>query len=150
MSSFLPTIILRHRKENLKKCSLRGLESEKDLLFYTYPSNMPASLEGYVTLYLDDFPTPVLSKEDANYGLFFLDSTWNYETSMHKQVKNRYPLIYRSLPANFVTAYPRKQTDCPDPEKGLASIEALYVAHFILKRPLEGLLDNYHWKDAFF
>lgn len=149
MSSFLPTIILRHRKENLKKCSLRGLETEKDLLFYTYPSNMPPSLDGYVTLYLNDAPTPVLSKKDAHYGLFFLDSTWNYETSMHKQTKQRYPLIYRSLPSNFVTAYPRKQTDCPDPEKGLATVEALYIAYKILGRDASHLLSHYYWKDEF-
>ncbi|MEI8300753.1 MAG: hypothetical protein WCG10_03975, partial [Chlamydiota bacterium] len=120
-----------------------------DLLFYTYPSHMPASLEGYVILYLDDFPTPVLSKADVNYGLFFLDSTWNYETSMHKQVKNRYPLIYRSLPANFVTAYPRKQTDCPDPDRGLATVEAMYIAYRILQRDASHLLKHYYWKNEF-
>ena len=52
MAPFLPTIILRHRKENLKKCSLRGLETHKDLKFYTYPQHMPENLTGYVMLHL--------------------------------------------------------------------------------------------------
>ena len=55
----------------------------------------------------------------------------------------------RSLPGHFVTAYPRKQEDCPDPERGLASVEALYIAHQILGHDTEGLLEHYHWKEKF-
>jgi hypothetical protein len=36
-----------------------------------------------------------------------------------------------------------------DPDNGLASIEALYLAYHILGRPTAGLLDHYHWADAF-
>jgi pre-rRNA-processing protein TSR3 len=31
----------------------------------------------------------------------------------------------------------------------LASIEAIYIAYWILGRDVTGLLDNYHWKDLF-
>jgi pre-rRNA-processing protein TSR3 len=55
----------------------------------------------------------------------------------------------RSLPDMFVTAYPRRQCDCPDQLRGLASVEALYVAYFITGRNTDGLLDNYHWKELF-
>ena len=78
MVEFLPTIILRHRKENLKKCSLRGLEKRDDMKFYTYPQQMDFSLDGYVMLYLDE-NAPELSINDLSKGLFFLDSTWSYE-----------------------------------------------------------------------
>ena len=81
MSSFLPTIILRHRKENLKKCSLRGLEHHPDFLFYTYPIHSLPLLNNYVTLYLTPDTTQELCKEDAQYGLFLLDSTWHYEAT---------------------------------------------------------------------
>jgi pre-rRNA-processing protein TSR3 len=57
--------------------------------------------------------------------------------------------IYRSLPSHYKTAYPRRQLDCPDPERGLASIEALYAAYSILGRSTDGLLDRYHWKEEF-
>ena len=40
MLSFPPTVILRHRKENLKKCSLRGLEERPDIHFFTYPKDI--------------------------------------------------------------------------------------------------------------
>jgi pre-rRNA-processing protein TSR3 len=36
-----------------------------------------------------------------------------------------------------------------DPDNGLASVEALYLAHHILGRPVEGLLDHYHWAAEF-
>jgi pre-rRNA-processing protein TSR3 len=149
MSSFLPTTILRHRKENLKKCSLRGLEERKDLLFYTYPLTMPSSLNGYVMLHLDQENTQELSMNDKDCGLFLLDSTWNYEMKMHDTIKKNHSLIYRSLPKNFVTAYPRKQTACLEPERGLATVEALYIAYIILQRDTDNLLKYYHWHEAF-
>lgn len=149
MSSFLPTIILRHRKENLKKCSLRGLEHHPDLLFYTYPTHSLPSLNNYVTLYLTPDTTQELCKEDAQHGLFLLDSTWHYEATMHQAVKKEHPLIYRSLPHGFRTAYPRKQTECIEPDRGLSTLEALYIAYTILGRDTSHLLDHYHWKELF-
>ena len=55
----------------------------------------------------------------------------------------------RCIPGGFRTAYPRRQNDCPNPEEGLASIEALYIAYILMGRDPTGLLDNYHWKDLF-
>ena len=148
MLHFPPTIILRHKRENLKKCSLRGLEQRKDMVFLTYPSclmtGLIPDLTGYCVLTLD---APVLSLEDAHLGLFLIDGTWRYAEKMAKSVQG--PYICRSLPSHFRTAYPRRQLDCPDPERGLASVEALYLAYSILGRNTEGLLDNYHWKEQF-
>ena len=47
------------------------------------------------------------------------------------------------------TAYPRVSKQGTDPDNGLASIEALYVAYYLLRRPTEGLLDHYHWAAQF-
>ena len=146
MQSFPPTIVLRHRRENLKKCSLRGLEDRTDFLFYTYPSCLLPGLDGYIKLSLD---APPLSREDASCGLFILDSTWRYAETMGRFVDGHALLSSRSLPAKFRTAYPRRQEDCSDPERGLASIEAIYIAYALLGRDTTGLLDNYHWKDDF-
>jgi pre-rRNA-processing protein TSR3 len=143
MMKKLPTIVLRHRKENLKKCSLRGLESRKDFIFLTYPTDPLPPMEGYCVLSMDG---PPLTKEDANLGLLLIDGTWRYAGVMGKQIPS---LPTRSLPKLFRTAYPRYQTECPEPEWGLASIEALYAAYFITSRDTKGLLDNYYWKDEF-
>lgn len=146
MFSFPPTIILRHRRENLKKCTLRGLETREDMLFFTYPKDTLPDLSSYVLLTLDG---PVLSEEDADKGIFLIDGTWRYASLMFNQLPKPHLFCYRSLPSHYQTAYPRRQLDCPDPERGLASIEALFMAYKALGRDLEGLLDNYHWKEAF-
>jgi pre-rRNA-processing protein TSR3 len=36
-----------------------------------------------------------------------------------------------------------------DPDNGLASVEALFIAHHVLGRPTEGLLDQYRWREQF-
>lgn len=141
MNIFPPTIILRHRRENLKKCSLRGLESRADMIFYSYPlkQQLP-DLTGYVVLALN---APPLTLEDADKGIFLIDGTWRYAEKMLSTLKS--PLEVRSLPASAQTAYPRKQEDA----RGLASCEALYLAYQILGRDPSGLLDHYHWKEEF-
>lgn len=141
-----PTVVLRHRRENLKKCSLRGLEGREDFIFYTYPKERIPTLSGYVMLALD---APLLSAADGDCGIFLLDATWRYADVMGNHVEGIEALTARSLPSHYRTAYPRRQDDCPDPSKGLASVEAIYIAYRILGRSTEGLLDNYHWRDSF-
>lgn len=142
----LPTIILRHRRENLRKCSLRGLESHPLLHFYTYPKDPLPPLSSYILLSID---APVLSKEDAEYGLFLIDGTWRHSETMFRSLSKPHLFRARSLPPGIRTAYPRRQEDCIDPSRGLATVEALFVACCILQRPTEGLLEHYHWKDSF-
>jgi pre-rRNA-processing protein TSR3 len=144
MTYFPPTIILRHKRENLKKCSLRGLETREDMVFLTYPKSFLPDLKGYCVLTLD---APPLTKDDAHLGLFLIDGTWRYAEKMERSLPS--PFICRSLPTHFRTAYPRRQLDCPEPERGLASVEALYLAYSILGRSTEGILDHYHWKELF-
>ncbi len=147
MQSFLPTIILRHRRENLKKCSLRGLEGEPGFQFFSYPDPvLPNDLSGYFLLSMEGKP---LSQEDALGGLFILDGTWRYAEKMFDNVSILKTLETRSLPSEFRTAYPRKQEDCAEPERGLASIEAIFVAYQMMGRDVTGLLDLYHWKRQF-
>lgn len=140
----LPTIIWRHRKENLKKCSLRGLEKRADMLFVTYPTPLSFDPDSYILLSMEG---PPLSLKDREKGLLLIDGTWKYASIMENQLPK---IEKRSIPQGFITAYPRKQTACPDPEIGLASIEALYIAYHLLGYPFEGLLDNYYWKEDFF
>lgn len=145
MQAFPPTVVFRHRKENLKKCSLRGLEEREDFRFYTYPLQGRPKLPGYVLL---DMNAKELTKADSHRGLFVLDATWRYAEKM-MQVDSFDEMERRSLPGIFRTAYRRRQEDCSDPERGLASIEALYVAYRILGRDALSLLDHYYWREEF-
>lgn len=146
MQSFLPTYILRHRRENLKKCSLRGLESRSDFRFLSYPDSQLPDLSSYILLTLD---APPLQRSDQTFGIFLLDATWRYAEKMLGFVNARATMEKRSIPKGFVTAYPRRQDDCPDPNEGLASVEALYIAYVILGKDPDGLLDLYYWKELF-
>jgi len=139
-----PTVILRHRRENLKKCSLRGLEGKSGFIFYTYPVDPLPDLTDYLLLKVG---APPLTEEDKDRGLFLIDGTWRLAQIMEKQLPQK--LEARSLPPGYKTAYPRKQTHCPDPESGLSSLEAIYVAHRILGRAADQLLDSYYWSELF-
>lgn len=144
--NYPPTIIYRHRRENLKKCSLRGLEAREDINFYTYPAHSLPDLSSYLLLTLD---APLLQKTDDPLGIFLIDGTWKHAQSMYNQLSKPHRFLTRSLPQELQTAYPRRQEDCADPSRGLASVEALFAAYVILGRNPDGLLDNYYWKDAF-
>jgi pre-rRNA-processing protein TSR3 len=146
MQSFPPTFILRHQRENLKKCSLRGLEKRADCRFFTYPTSVLPDTAGYLLLAVE---APPLLPSDSGQGLFLLDATWRYAAKMLQFVESKVAIERRSIPKGFRTAYPRCQNDCPNPDEGLASVEALYVAYLVLGRNPEGLLDGYYWKDQF-
>lgn len=146
MQSFDPTFVWRHRKENLKKCSLRGLESRPDFRFFTFPSDPLPDLSNYIALALD---APPLEPSDHAHGLLIIDATWRYAQKMVERLEPIKNLTWRSIPGHYRTAYPRRQTDCTDPDRGLASLEAIYIAYHILGRDTAGLLDTYHWKEQF-
>ncbi|MSR31913.1 MAG: hypothetical protein EXR99_10450 [Gemmataceae bacterium] len=140
--SFPPAIIVRHRKENPKKCSVIPLKGRPGIEFLNYPLQDKFSREGYIRLAADG---PHLSTADVHLGILLLDGSWRWAGAMEKDFSHVPP---RSL-SGFQTAYPRVSKLGTDPDNGLASIEALYIALRTLSRPLEGILDNYRWKAEF-
>jgi pre-rRNA-processing protein TSR3 len=143
MSSTYPiTLIVRHPRENPRKCSVLPLKGRPDLLFLAYPMQQRPALEGYVRLAAEG---PPLSAEDADRGLLLLDGSWRWAGEMTQAFRDVPP---RSL-QDYRTAYPRVSKQGTDPENGLASVEALYLAYHLLGRPTAGLLDHYRWKEEF-
>ena len=139
---YLPTIIVRHPKENPKKCSVMPLKERGDVIFFNYPARKLPPLEGYIRLAAEG---PELSAADARCGVLLLDGSWRWAEAMEKAFANVPP---RAL-HGWKTAYPRVSKLGTDPGNGLASIEALYLAHHILGRPTAGLLDAYRWGQEF-
>jgi len=137
-----PTIIVRHKKENPRKCSVMPLKGRDGFTFFSYPLQDLPDLTGYIRLAAEG---PPLSAQDAAYGLLLLDGSWRAADGMTRTFAHVEP---RSL-AGYVTAYPRVSKLGTDPANGLASIEALYIALRILGRPTANLLDHYHWRDEF-
>jgi pre-rRNA-processing protein TSR3 len=141
-SAFPPTVIVRHSHENPKKCSVLPLRGRADIRFLTYPLKERPPLEGYIRLAADG---PELSPADAASGLLLLDGSWRWAAVMNRDFLDVPP---RSL-HGYRTAYPRVSKQGTDPDNGLASIEALFVAYRVLGRPTEGLLDHYRWAEEF-
>lgn len=141
-SAFPPTIIVRHPKENPKKCSVFPLRGRADLVFVSYPLKRPLPLDGYIRLAADG---PELSAADRELGLLVLDGSWRWADAMTRAFEHVPP---RSL-HGYKTAYPRISKLGTDPDNGLATVEALYLAHHILGRPTEGLLEHYRWAEEF-
>jgi pre-rRNA-processing protein TSR3 len=137
-----PTIIVRHTHENPAKCSVYPLRGRPGIVLLSYPVRERPPLDGYIRLAADG---PPLSAADAELGILLLDGSWRWAASMTRDFVDVPP---RSL-SGYRTAYPRSSKLGTDPDNGLASLEALYIAYHILGRPTEGLLDHYRWAQAF-
>src|SRR5262245_31872514 len=128
---FLPypqTLIVRHPRENSRKCSIWPLRSRSDFVMLRYPVKRRPDMRGYVRLAAEG---PELSAADADQGLLLLDGSWHWAETMTRDFLDVPP---RSL-HGYRTAYPRVSKQGTDPHNGLASIEALVIAYHILGRP---------------
>lgn len=137
-----PTLIIRHQRENRKKCSLTPLEKKPGFIFHAYPGPPPLLSKEVILLAPG---APPLSPEDAPCQLLLLDSTWHHLTKISSWIDPGSTLKKRSLPVQWKTAYPR----CQEISEGLASIEALFAAYTILGWEQSALLDSYYWKKDF-
>jgi pre-rRNA-processing protein TSR3 len=138
----LPTIIIRHPRENPRKCSVLPLKGRPDLCFHTYPVRAALDLANYVRLAAEG---PELSEADKDCGILLLDGSWRRADQMIKAYDHVPP---RSL-KRWRTAYPRVSKQGTDPDNGLASVEALFLAYHLLGRAPDGLLDHYRWATEF-
>ncbi len=92
---------------------------------------------------LDGFgqePTPVLSVVDCN---------WRRLAGILCKVEGPLPPMVK-IPSGFETAYPRKNSQNLDPQGGLATIEAIFIAAGLMGQWDPSLLDKFHWRREFF
>jgi pre-rRNA-processing protein TSR3 len=136
------TIIVRSPRENPRKCSVLPLRGRDDLLFLSYPLSHRPDLNGYLRLAAEG---EELTAEDAAHGILLLDASWRRAGVMIRDFSH---VPARSL-NGYQTAYPRKSKQGTDPDNGLASVEALFLAYHILGRPTSGLLSHYRWSAEF-
>jgi len=136
-----PVTIIRHRKERRSKCSLTPLEPLPGFAFYTYPQDEP-DVGGHLRLSLEG---PPLTPSDRERPLLLLDGTWRLVAPIERRYADVEP---RSLP-RAATAYRRVSKVFPDPDAGLASIEALIVAFQVLGTDPTPLVERYLWGTDF-
>ena len=137
-----PTVIVRHARENPRKCTILPLRGRADIRLVGYPVKEMPDLRSYVRLAADG---PDLTSADAACGLLLLDGSWRWAAAMTRDFQHVPPRALRG----YQTAYPRVSKLGTDPDNGLASVEALYIAYRILGRPTAGLLDHYRWAEQF-
>lgn len=140
--AFPLTVIVRHPRENPRKCSIWPLRNRPDVRFLNYPVKDRPPLDNYIRLAAEG---PELSPADADRGILLLDGSWRWAAGMNRDFLDVPP---RSL-HGWRTAYPRSSKLGTDPDNGLASVEAWFAAYHILGRPTEGLLDQYRWGAEF-
>jgi pre-rRNA-processing protein TSR3 len=140
--SYPPTVIVRSPNENPKKCSVLPLKGRPGILFYNYPPKEIPPLANYIRLAAEG---EELTARDADKGILLIDASWRWAGIMNRMFLDIPPRSFHE----YRTAYPRRSKRGTDPDNGLASVEALYVAYHILNRPTEGLLDHYPWADEF-
>ena len=138
------TVVIRHPNENLAKCSLTPLHGRPEMTFEVGAGDFRFDATGYIVLAVD---APVISTADAGKPLLLLDTTWHLLPKLLNRLTGT--PVYRSLPPDVRTAYPRVSKMHKDPECGLASVEALYLARKLLGDDDQSLLDGYFWKNAF-
>ncbi len=115
MAAFPVTIIVRHPKENPKKCSVLPLKGRADLRFYGYPIKEPPPLDGYIRLAAEG---PPLTEADRDCGLLLLDGSWRWAGAMTADFAHVPP---RSL-SGYHSAYPRTSKLGTDPDNSLATV----------------------------
>lgn len=144
LGAVIRTVIIRHPKERLSKCSLQPLREHPALEFYRGTEAFRFEATGYTLLELG---APVLTQADAQRPLLLLDSTWRLLPQLREKLDGE--PVPRSLPPGIPTAYPRISKLSEDPNGGLASVEALYLAWRLMGHDEPGLLAHYYWRDAF-
>ncbi len=140
----IPVTVIRHAKERISKCSLRFLHDRPEFTFHKATKGFSFDATGYVLLAVD---APEMSPADADKPLLLLDSSWRWLGQLADVVTGE--PIRRSIPGGVKTAYPRVSKVYDDPDQGLASVEALYLAKKLLGEDDPSLLEGYHWKDEF-
>ncbi|MCK6448084.1 MAG: DUF367 domain-containing protein [Planctomycetes bacterium] len=139
----LDILIVRDPRESAQKCSLVPLEGFPGIRVVRYRRGLDLEVGTRVLL---DPEGEEIGPADRGLGLLVLDSSWRHLPALRRVVRG--DLRPRRLPP-LATAYPRKSKVFSDPERGLASIEALYAAIALLDRPRPELLTHYRWASEF-
>jgi pre-rRNA-processing protein TSR3 len=139
----LDVLILRDPRESPKKCSLTPLRGTPGIRFVSFDKDRRCDAGSRIWLHPDG---EELRPSERARPLFLIDCAWRRVDALRASVDG--DLEPRRLPA-LVSAYPRKSKTFADPDRGLASIEALYAALALLGDPRPELLASYRWAREF-
>ena len=130
-------------REPKAKCSITPLRGMEGVHFAPLRGNNRVDAGRRIWLHPEG---DELGPGDRGLGLLLIDCTWRRLSRLSKRIDGE--LLPRRLP-KLVTAYPRRSKLTPDPEHGLASVEALYAAMALLDAPRPEFLARYRWAAEF-
>ncbi|HEY8278050.1 MAG TPA: hypothetical protein VIH99_00410 [Bdellovibrionota bacterium] len=140
--------ILMDRKENPRKCTILPQKERQDfaIRYFAGPRPIPA-FQSDCLLHIDGEDLSQVDKGTYE-SVGLIDCNWKKVAGALQKVVRPLPKLVR-IPEGFETAYPRKNAEGKDPDGGLATIEALFIAGAFLGKWDESLLDKYHFKNEF-
>ena len=136
-------LVYRDPRESPRKCSLTPIRGRPGVRFVNYHRDRRLAAGECVLLHPDG---EELSSADRGRSLLLVDCSWRHLPALLASLDGA--PRRRRLPA-FASAYPRKSKLFDDPERGLASIEALFAATVLLGEPRPDLLEGYRWTAEF-
>ncbi len=140
--------ILMDKKENPRKCTILPQKARQDFKIRYFQRQAPIpAFSAALLLHIDGECLSKLGKEKLD-SVALIDCNWRKVEGALARVARPLPRLAR-IPDGFVTAYPRRNKEGNDPEAGLATIEALFIAAAFLGNWDESLLDKYHFQNSF-
>ena len=140
----MKVVVIRHCKENLKKCSMSHLHGHEGFTFLKARDGFAFDATGHVLL---EIGAPPISPSDAGLPILLLDSTWALLPKLRSKISGT-PIL-RSIPEGVKTAYPRISKLYRDPSAGLATVEALYAALKFSGISRPEILRGWHFAEDF-
>ena len=144
--------VLVDRSENPRKCTVQPLHYRPDFALRRFTRGRPiGQLTAALLLHIDGAPLDQMRTAGALgsvRSVAVIDCHWKRCAAIMMQLSRPLPTLAR-IPDGFVTAYPRRNMKGEDPEGGLATIEAIFIAAAFLGTWDETLLKEYHFAAAF-
>lgn len=146
--------ILIDKRENKKQCSIYPLKERKDfqLRYFDRGASPLDPFTADVLLHVDGVSLDKWNEErpdETVKSLAVIDCTWKRVEPTLRRIDGELPTLVK-IPPSFVTSYPRKsKQEGLDPDGGLATIEAIFIAAAFLGTWDETLLDKYHFREDF-
>lgn len=142
--------ILMDKRENPDKCTIHPVKNRNDFSVRYFKSNDPiAAFESEILLHVGGECLSEWKKNNSTAkSLAVIDCNWKKVPATLTRVAAPLPKFVK-IPEGFVTAYPRRNKQGLDPDGGLATIEALFIAAAFLGAWDETLLEKYYFREAF-
>jgi len=141
--------VLMDKLENPRKCTVDPIKDHPAILIRRYGGPAPiAKIGADILLHIDGPDLPDLVREKKVSSIAVIDCIWKRVDFAMKKIEGPLPILTK-IPDGFVTAYPRRNKQGLDPDGGLATIEAMFIAAAFCGSWDETLLDKYHFKNAF-